>query len=101
MGEVSPDMLRASDAASHSAVEVIWRQVVSPQLQMSPLLTTLAAVSFNDGHFPTLTLERRKGKGRRWQEVVQVKLQTTVLGGLSYRDFQLAVLMDIELARPG
>ena len=65
------------------------------------LLTTLAAVSFNDGHFPTLTLERRKGKGRRWQEVVQVKLQTTVLGGLSYRDFQLAVLMDIELARPG
>ena len=64
------------------------------------LLTTLAAVSFNDGHFPTLTLERRNGKGRRWQEVVQVKLQTVVLEGLSYRDFQLAVLMDVELARP-
>ena len=64
------------------------------------LLTTLAAVSFNDGHFPTLTLERRKGKGRRWQEVVQVKLQTVVLEGLSFRDFQLAVLMDVELARP-
>ena len=64
------------------------------------LLTTLAAVSFNDGHFPTLTLERRKGKGRRWQEVVHVKLQTVVLEGLSYRDFQLAVLMDVELARP-
>ena len=48
----------------------------------------------------TLTLERRKGKGRRWQEVVHVKLQTVVLEGLSYRDFQLAVLMDVELARP-
>ena len=64
------------------------------------ILTTLAAVAFNDGHFPLLTLERRIGRGKRWQEVVVVKCQTVVLGGLSYRDFQLALLMDIELEKP-
>ena len=63
------------------------------------LLTTLAAVSFNDGHFPHLALERRVGRGRRWQEFVVVKCQTVVLGGLSYRDFQLAILMDVELEK--
>ena len=68
-------------------------------MQGAKLLTTLAAVSFNDGHFPLLTLERRKGKGRRWQEMVVVKCQTVVLEGLSYRDFQLAMLMDVELER--
>jgi len=61
------------------------------------LLTTLAAVSFNDGHFPLLTLERRLGRGRRWQEVVVVTCRTSVLDGLSYRDFLLALLMDAEL----
>ena len=64
------------------------------------LLTTLAAVSFNDGHYASLTLERRVGRGRRWQELVSVRCQTAVLGGLSFRDFQLAMLMDVELARP-
>jgi len=63
------------------------------------LLTTCAAVAFNDGHFPILTLERRVGRGRRWQEVVVVKCKTAVLGGLSYRDFQLAMLLDVELER--
>ena len=63
------------------------------------LLSTLAAVSFNDGHFPQLTLERRVGRRRRWQEFVVVRCQTVVLGGLSYRDFMLAMLMDEEIAR--
>ena len=39
-------------------------------------------------------------KRRRWQEVVVVKCRTAVLGGLSFRDFQLAVQIDLELARP-
>lgn len=63
------------------------------------LLTTLAAVSFNDGHFPALTLERRVGRGRRWQEFVVIRCQTVVLGGLSFRDFQLALLIDVELEK--
>ena len=29
--------------------------------------------------------------------LLQVKCQTVVLGGLSFRDFQLAILMDVEL----
>ena len=63
------------------------------------LLTTLAAVAFNDGHFPQLTLERRIGRKRRWQEFVVVRCQTVVLDGLSYRDFQLAMLMDAEMGK--
>ena len=63
------------------------------------LLTSLAAVAFNDGHFPRLTLERRIGRGRRWQELVVVQCQTTVLEGLSYRDFLLALLIDAELEK--
>ena len=63
------------------------------------LLTSLAAVAFNDGHFPSLTLDRRIGRGRRWQEFVSVRCQTTVLGGLSYRDFLLALQIDAELEK--
>ena len=64
------------------------------------LLTTIAAVAFNDGHFPLLTLDRRVGRGRMWQEVVKVQCRTVVLGGLSYRDFELALKIDLELERP-
>lgn len=63
------------------------------------LLTTIAAVAFNDGHFPLLTLDRRVGRGRRWQDVVVIRCRTVVLGGLSYRDFLLAVLIDSELEK--
>ena len=63
------------------------------------LLTTIAAVAFNDGHFPLLTLDRRVGRRRRWQDFVVIKCRTVVLGGLSYRDFLLAVLIDAEVAK--
>ena len=63
------------------------------------LLTTIAAVAFNDGHFPLLTLDRRVGRRRRWQDFVIVRCRTVVLGGLSYRDFMLAVLIDSELEK--
>ena len=72
---------------------------VDNYMKGAQLLTTLAAVSFNDGHFPLLTLERRVGRKRRWQEIVVVRCQTVVLGGLSFRDFQLAILMDVELEK--
>ena len=72
---------------------------VSGFMKGAKLLTTLAAVSFNDGHFPQLTLERRVGRRRRWQEFVVVRCQTVVLEGLSYRDFTLAMLMDAELSK--
>ena len=72
---------------------------VDNYMKGASVLTTLAAVAFNDGHFPLLTLERRIGRKRRWQEFVVVKCQTKVLGGLSFRDFQLAILMDVELGK--
>ena len=72
---------------------------VDNYMKGAQLLTTLAAVAFNDGHFPLLSLERRVARRRRWQEYVVVRCQTVVLGGLSYRDFQLAMLMDVEMSK--
>ena len=72
---------------------------VDNYMKGAKLLTTLAAVAFNDGHFPLLSLERRVARRRRWQEYVVVRCQTVVLGGLSYRDFQLAMLMDVEMSK--
>ena len=82
-------------------VRALTREVeVDNFMRGAEVLKTVAAVAFNDGHFPLLTLERRLGRGKRWQEVVVIKCQTVVLGGLSFRDFQLAMLIDVELARP-
>ena len=72
---------------------------VDNYMKGAKLLATLAAVAYNDGHFPMLTLERRIGRRRRWQELVVVRCQTVVLGGLSYRDFQLAMYMDVEMEK--
>ena len=72
---------------------------VADFVQGSRLVSTLAAVAFNNNHYPVLTLERRLSERRRWQELVVVRCQTTVLGGLSYQDFTLAMLMDVELGR--
>ena len=47
---------------------------VENYVQGASVLTTLAAVAFNDGHFPLLRLERRIGRKRRWQELVVVRL---------------------------
>ena len=65
------------------------------------VLSTIAAVAFNNNHYPVLTLERRIGKRRRWQEVVVIRCTTTVLRGLSYQDFLLTSLIDVELEKRG
>jgi len=66
----------------------------------SKFLSYIAAVAYNNGHFPQLTLERRLfPKDKEYRVVTTVKCFTPVLGGLSYNDFHIATMIDIEITR--
>lgn len=67
----------------------------------SRFVSHVAAVAHNNNHYPTITLERRLMKREEaWRVVSTVKCFTPTLGGLSYNDFHLAMLIDVEVARP-
>lgn len=62
------------------------------------LMNTLANVAGNNDHYPVLGIERRLGR-KKWTTVVKCELCTRVLGGLSYRDFELGLYIDTEVER--
>ena len=94
--ELTPNVSSAWELTDDNSA-LVREFEVDNYMKGAQLLTTLAAVAFNDGHFPLLTLERRIGRRRRWQQFVVVRCQTVVLGGLSYRDFNLPMLMNAEM----
>jgi len=66
----------------------------------SRFVSHVAAVAHNNNHYPTITLERRLMKREKaWRVVSAVNCFTPTLGGLSYNDFHLAMLIDVEVAR--
>lgn len=67
----------------------------------SRFLSHVAAVGHLNNHYPFLSLERRLMKREKaWRVVTCVKCFTPTLGGLSYNDFHLAMLIDVEVSRP-
>mmetsp|Transcript_22867 Transcript_22867/g.47426 ORF Transcript_22867/g.47426 Transcript_22867/m.47426 type:complete len:637 (-) Transcript_22867:14-1924(-) len=64
----------------------------------SGLLKTLSNVADNNNHYPKLMLERRL-KRKSWETVVVCELHTQVLGGLSYKDFELGMHIDVEIEK--
>ena len=67
----------------------------------SKFVAQVAAVAHNNNHYPCIELERRLMKREKaWRVVSVVKCFTPTLGGLSYNDFHLAMLVDVETARP-
>jgi pterin-4a-carbinolamine dehydratase len=67
----------------------------------SKFVAQVAAVAHNNNHYPCIKLERRLMKREKaWRVVSVVKCFTPTLGGLSYNDFHLAMLVDVETARP-
>jgi len=67
----------------------------------SRFVAQVAAVAHNNNHYPCISLERRLMKREKaWRVVSVVKCFTPTLGGLSYNDFHLAMLVDVETARP-
>jgi pterin-4a-carbinolamine dehydratase len=66
----------------------------------SKFTSLVAAVAHMNNHYPTLSLERRlERKEKAWSVVTTVKCHTPTLGGLSYNDFHIALLVDVEVAR--
>jgi pterin-4a-carbinolamine dehydratase len=63
-------------------------------------LSTVAAVAHINNHYPSIKLERRLMKREKaWRVVTTVDAHTEVLGGLSFHDFHVAMLIDVEVAR--
>lgn len=68
-------------------------------MQGSKFLSKIAAVGHINNHFPYLKLERRLTK-KSWDVVCVVTCFTAPLEGLSFNDFHIAMLIDVEVGRP-
>lgn len=69
-------------------------------LEGSKFISKLAAVAHNNNHFFSMKLERRlMRREKNWKFVTRVRCHTEVLGGLSFHDFHIAMLIDVEVAR--
>ena len=66
----------------------------------SRFITKVAAVAHNNNHYPSIKLERRlMKKEKAWRVVSIITCDTEVLGGLSFHDFHIAMLIDVEVNR--
>jgi pterin-4a-carbinolamine dehydratase len=67
----------------------------------SRFLAMIAAVAQNNNHFPEISLQRQLVNPiQGWQVISSVQCFTPTLKGLSYHDFHLALMIDVEVARP-
>lgn len=66
----------------------------------SKFISKIAAVAHNNNHYPSIHLERRlMKKEKAWRVVSTVICHTVVLEGLSFNDFHIAMLIDVEVDR--
>ena len=93
---------QSTNASSTAAPLSIYREYYHDNfITGSRFVTQVAAVAHNNNHYPCITLERRlMRREKAWRVVSVVKCSTPTLGGLSYNDFHLAMLVDVETARP-
>lgn len=68
-------------------------------IQAAQFVRKMAAVAHNNNHYPSITIERRL-LSKAWQVTTTIQCRTQTLGGLSHSDFYIAMLMDVEVARP-
>jgi len=64
----------------------------------SKFVQQVSFLAFNNDHYPKIRLFRKLGK-RKWQVFSCVELKTDVLDGLSFRDGELAMFLDVECGR--
>ena len=93
---------REKQSATATTPSSIYREYYHDNfMDGSRFVAQVAAVAHNNNHYPCITLERRLMKREKaWRVVSVVKCFTPTLGGLSYNDFHLAMLVDVETARP-
>lgn len=69
-------------------------------LDASRFVSIIASVAHMNNHYPTISIERRLMKREKaWRVVSTVTCNTETLGGLSFNDFHIAMLIDVEVSR--
>jgi Pterin-4a-carbinolamine dehydratase len=69
-------------------------------IDASRFASIVASVAHNNNHYPKIILERRlMKKEKAWRVVTTVQCYTEVLGGLSFHDFHIAMMIDVEVSR--
>jgi pterin-4a-carbinolamine dehydratase len=67
----------------------------------SAFIAKIAAVGDLNNHYPEITLQRKLlSREKRWEVTSTISCSTVTLGGLSSNDFLVAMLIDVEAARP-
>jgi pterin-4a-carbinolamine dehydratase len=70
----------------------------SNYLDASKFTSIISAVAHNNHHYPTITIQRRLLQ-KSWEINTIVSCHTQVLNGLSYHDFYIAMMIDVEVNR--
>lgn len=69
-------------------------------LDASRFVSIIASVAHMNNHYPSISIERRLMKQEKaWRVVSTVTCSTETLGGLSFNDFHIAMLIDVEVSR--
>jgi pterin-4a-carbinolamine dehydratase len=69
-------------------------------IDASRFASIVASVAHNNNHYPKIIMERRlMKKEKAWRVVTTVQCYTEVLGGLSFHDFHIAMMIDVEVSR--
>jgi pterin-4a-carbinolamine dehydratase len=70
-------------------------------IRASVFISKIAAVGDLNNHYPTISLERKLlSREKRWEITTTIRCHTVTLAGLSRNDFHVAMLIDVEAARP-
>lgn len=99
--ELNMDSVKTVAGRPHTPQSLYREFVHDTFIHGSRFLTMIAAVAHNNNHFPEISLKRRLVSPiHGWEVVSSVKCFTPTLKGLSYHDFHLALMIDVELTRP-
>lgn len=91
----------ASDNVGEAPQALIREYHHRDYMSASTFISKIAAVGDLNNHFPKISLERKLiSKEKRWEVTTTVRCHTVTLGGLSRNDFHVAMLIDVETARP-
>ncbi len=67
-------------------------------IDASKFISIIASVAYNNNHYPSLQIERQLlRKEKAWRVVSTITCYTEVLNGLSFHDFYIAMLIDVEV----
>lgn len=95
------DWYLINDESSSAPIALVREYCHQDYIAAASFIRTIAAVGEINNHFPKISLERRLlPREKRWEVITSVRCETVTLKGLSGHDFYVAMLIDVETARP-